>query len=136
MTLPNWCENKVRIWFDKVEDTEKFQEFVTGVDLWGNPSIFCFSKIMPPPDNEWDYDWCTENWGTKWELNADDIGYEGDEECLDYEFNTAWSPPEGIYNALYDWAEANAIDMHIQWFYNESGMEIAGYLRRGMPIFT
>lgn len=44
--------------------------------------------------------------------------------------------PEGIYNALYDWAEANAIDMHIQWFYNESGMEIAGYLRRGMPIFT
>ena len=133
--MPNWCENKVRIWFDKVEDTEKFQEFVTGVDLWGNPSIFCFSKIMPPPDNEWDYDWCTENWGTKWELNADDIGYEGDEECLDYEFNTAWSPPEGIYNALYDWAEANAIDMHIQWFYNESGMELAGYLRRGVRVF-
>ena len=43
--MPNWCENKVRIWFDKAEDTEKFQEFVTGVDLDGNPSVFCFNKI-------------------------------------------------------------------------------------------
>ena len=91
---------------------------------------------MPPPDNSWDYDWCTENWGTKSELSADTIEYEEGEFCLDYEFNTAWNPPEGIYNALYDWAEANAIDMHIQWCYNESGMEIAGYLKRGMPIFT
>ena len=133
--MPNWCENKVRVWFDVKGDAEKFQEFVTGEDLSGNLSILCFSKIMPPPDNEWDYDWCAENWGTKWELDAYEIEYEGDEFCLDYEFNTAWEPPEGIYNALYDWAEANDIRMNIQWFYNESGMEIAGYLKRGMPIF-
>lgn len=133
--MPNWCENKVRVWFDVKGDAEKFQEFVTGEDLRGNTCVFCFSKIMPPPDNEWDYDWCTDNWGTKWELDADEIEYEVDEFCLDYEFNTAWSPPEGIYNALYAWAEANDIGMNIQWFYNESGMEIAGYLKRGMPIF-
>jgi hypothetical protein len=39
-------------------------------------------------------------------------------------FNTAWSPPEDIYNALKEKFEG----MSISWFYDEPGMEIAGYL--------
>jgi hypothetical protein len=42
--------------------------------------------------NQGGYDWCVKNWGTKWgfcnvELVVDDDG------CLEYRFDTAWSPP-------------------------------------------
>ena len=41
------------------------------------------------------YDWCIENWGTKW--NACNAEWYGDEYI---DFDTAWSCPEGIYRKL------------------------------------
>jgi len=40
------------------------------------------------------YDWSVDNWGTKW--NA----YSEEEDEGERVFQTAWSPPEGIFNKL------------------------------------
>ena len=72
-------------------------------------------------DDRW-YDWRVQNWGTKWDCY--DLSIDEDEQELNLEFNTAWSPPEEICRALKDKFE----DADIQWFYDEPGMEFAGYL--------
>lgn len=47
------------------------------------------------------YDWAINNWGTKWgayEIEHVEIG----KDHIDIQFDTAWSPPEGILNKLMD----------------------------------
>ena len=74
-------------------------------------------------DDRW-YNWRVQNWGTKWDCY--DLTIESDDEHeVQFMFNTAWSPPEEICRALKDKYEADA---SIQWFYDEPGMEFAGYL--------
>ena len=74
-------------------------------------------------DDRW-YDWRLQNWDTKWD--AYDVQVEGgfDDDEITVEFNTAWSPPEAVCHALREqYPEAT-----VQWFYDEPGCEIAGYL--------
>ena len=75
-------------------------------------------------DDRW-YHWNIQNWGTKWDITADSVDMEQfDSECIEFEFSTAWSPPEEICFRLREmFAEVN-----ISWFYDEPGMEVAGYL--------
>ena len=68
------------------------------------------------------YDWANQHWGTKWNVNEPELEDDGYE--LTYHFDTAWSPPVPIYEAL---AEKYP-DAHISWFYDEPGMEFSGYL--------
>ena len=72
-------------------------------------------------DDRW-YHWCIDNWGTKWECSELDIEY-SDDEILELTFSTAWSPPEGIMNKL----KEDYPDLSFTCFYDEPGMEIAGY---------
>ena len=73
------------------------------------------------------YDWANENWGTKWDASNSDV-YISDlgngDYFAEYQFETPWSPPEGIYNALNE----RFPNVSISWFYREEGMQIAGYL--------
>ena len=62
------------------------------------------------------------NWGTKWDACDKSIDYE-DSEILALTFNTAWSPPEGIVERLRD----KYPELTFQCFYDEPGMESAGY---------
>ena len=73
-------------------------------------------------DDRW-YDWRIQNWDTKWDC-YDVYVVDDDPENLEIEFNTAWSPPEAICNALRE----QYPDVSISWFYDEPGCEIAGYL--------
>ena len=73
-------------------------------------------------DQRW-YDWRVQNWDTKWD--AYDVAVTDDDpECLEIEFNTAWSPPEAVCNKIRE----DFPDLAISWFYDEPGMEFAGYL--------
>ncbi len=76
-------------------------------------------------DDRW-YNWQVDNWGTKWDINPSDVEWNDDEEdyCIFY-FDTAWSPPEEIAAAL----KRKFDKVSIQWFYDEPGMEFAGYLQ-------
>jgi len=110
--MPNWCENIVRISGDK-EEIARFRRETDDMD---------FKKILPY-EGEWDYEWCCKNWGTKWEIDIEDKSIESGDGFVQYEFNTAWSPPEGIFRAI-----KNKYMLDVSWFYHEPLMEIAGYL--------
>ena len=130
--MPNWCENEVTITGDTENQIKEFKEYVTA-----GKCEFSLEAIVPMPENVKDtthnhlglnadpnwYDWSLEHWGTKWDTNDVQVVDE-DEESITYSFDTAWSPPEPICAALRD----KFPDLHISWFYRESGMEIAGYL--------
>ena len=73
-------------------------------------------------DDRW-YDWRLQNWDTKWDA-YDVVVTDDDPDCLEIEFNTAWSPPEAICHELRE----QYPDLSISWFYDEPGCEIAGYL--------
>jgi len=77
-------------------------------------------KLQYGTDN-W-YDWCTANWGTKWDIS--DVDVIEDDTSVKYFFDTAWSPPEGVYSALVE----KFPEVEISWFYREEGMQFAGYL--------
>ena len=81
-------------------------------------------------DTRW-YDWRLQNWDTKWDAGDVDIeeerwGADGNDELESFQanFNTAWSPPEGICIRLRELFP----NVSIQWFYDEPGCQIAGYL--------
>lgn len=56
--------------------------------------LFDFNKVVPqPPEVSW-YIWRTANWGTKW--NA----YEVTDAYTHFVFQTAWSTPDPVIQAL------------------------------------
>ena len=75
-------------------------------------------------DNNW-YDWCINNWGVKWDCADGTITEEFADLELTYTFDTPWGPPQEIY----DYLKARFPEIHIQWFWDEPGMEQAGYLK-------
>jgi len=147
--MPNWCSNEVQIDGSK-EDIAKFKEECF-TDHKGE-SVLDFSKILPEPDYDkpkkdgthndgvqtelhsvmpdW-WTWRNDNWGTKWNLvpthDGDLTAYltvEDGEDFIQLEFDTAWSPPNGIYEAITEKYQ----DLSINWFYREDGVQMAGWL--------
>jgi len=132
--------NRIEVYGDK-DQVKELKEFVDG------ETNFDFNKIVPIPKelidttaptrekdsfenrrlrklhgaDNW-YDWSNQNWGTKWNSYHDEVEYDG-EESLVYKFDTAWSPPEPVIHALRKKFE----DLSITAFYDEPGMQIAGY---------
>lgn len=49
-------------------------------------------------NNDW-YNWCVENWGTKWDA-CEPTTVCDEDDCLSFEFDTAWAPPRGFYAKL------------------------------------
>ncbi len=125
--MPNWCQNEIRV----CGDTEKVEEFMDFVK--SDEQDFDFEKIIPFPNGkEWDYDWCIENWDTKWNACRVEKDFDpkyGDE--VEYTFDTAWSPPENIFRVLKEKFKFNDKDseLYVSWFYREDGMEFSGYLQ-------
>jgi hypothetical protein len=72
------------------------------------------------------YDWANDNWGTKWDTACEEA-HINDWGGVEYKFDTAWGPPEGIYYALLELFPK----LEISWFYREDGMQVAGWLNNG-----
>lgn len=123
--MPNWCENDLKI----IGPKEEIQRFLDHVKT--DSSRFDFETIIPYPEefkkqdevavaweknkdrplnskrpkdgfNSGGYEWCVNNWGTKWNLvengfheiifdDWEDWG--GGEWERQLHFDTAWSPP-------------------------------------------
>ena len=144
--MPNWCENRVAISGDS-EDIKTFREAAF------KDGKFQFANLIPMPEElnitagslgkgtfeqvdleikqdqnikkygykDW-YDWSNAVWGTKWDIEAEDKN--NDDEFINLEFATAWGPPVGVYEYIKD----KFPSLDISWFYDEPGMEYAGYL--------
>ena len=151
--MPNWCRNRVTV-FGKEEDISKISEIFSDKksifdhikkspdwkrlpnekgefpklrqELNKDGSVFYETYDFPDGKNDdrW-YHWNIQNWGTKWDITADSVDMESyDSEQLEIEFSTAWSPPEPICKKLRQMFP----DLSFSWFYDEPGMEFAGYL--------
>ena len=73
-------------------------------------------------DDRW-YDWRNQHWGTKWEAYDKELEHV-DNDSFQVTFNTAWAPPEPIAERLKEIFP----DLYVQWFYDEPGMQVAGYI--------
>ena len=132
--MPNYCYNRVEI------NGEGAEEIANKIESEETP--FDFTKIFPEPDYDkieveptfekeegddfrmpkW-WDWRVQNWGTKWNSFDCEVTILEDDQ-VEYTFNTAWSPPEGV---IYKLRELYP-DVSITAFYDEPGMELAGYI--------
>ena len=148
--MPNWCYNRVTAYGneDKIEEVKKIFESKTPFnDIFPQPDwkntpnengelpkleqhkhpktgeVIWETYNFPDGTNDdrW-YSWCVDNWDTKWEASEVELDYE-DSEILRVEFNTAWSPPEGVMRKLRE----KFPDVSFSCFFDEPGMEAAGY---------
>lgn len=150
--MPNHCYNRVRVYSDNEQDVQTLYDiFENGTNPKNDLTVF--GQIIPEPnwkeipvggelpimsdelgmglrfestgnqDDRW-YDWRNANWGTKWDCYDLSIGEEDMPNGFEASFNTAWCPPEPVCHALKEKFEG----MCISWFYDEEGMEVAGYL--------
>ena len=115
-------ELKTTAWFDlsQLEKDLNFQnDYEKFVDARHNaqPHPFSLNSIVPQPANifrgnlgqkereqcelegrpNW-YDWNNNNWGTKWDVNAEFTEISDDE--IEYSFDSAWAPPVPVIRAL------------------------------------
>jgi hypothetical protein len=139
--MPNWCNNSVTVTHS---DPAKLQALVEAV----NAGRFCDFVIPTPKDlqitsgfsgdaeeqaalelkgqsnleeygfRDW-YDFQVSRWGTKWDVEAYDR-VEFDPAGVTFGFDSAWSPPIGVYEALVEQG------FSVTAFYYEPGMCFAG----------
>lgn len=121
--MPNWCLNKLTV---SHSDPAMVDRFVKAY----NAGKAC-SEFLPMPDDIGDgwYAWCGNNWGTKWDVGADE-GTEKEERYglkatvvgneANCSFDSAWSPPVGLYKKL----DELGYKVHASYF--EPGMAFCG----------
>ncbi len=142
--MPNWCNNFVQI---RHSDPAKLNELVESVrnDVFCGFALPCPQELKDTVAGhcgdgyaqdlnqakmalnvkyfgakDW-YDWCVNRWGTKWEVQA----YDKDTVLVDdglvaFGFDSAWSPPIGVYEALAE--QGFSVDA----MYYEPGMGFCG----------
>ena len=91
--MPNWCSITATI---SHNDPAKIAELVQTFSD-GNT----FEHFIPLPNNEWDYDFCVDHWGTKWEIHEPQFTLDGPT-MVDVAFATAWAPPVGVFHVMKD----------------------------------
>ena len=126
--MPNHVTNKIRI-----SATIGLQEFLEKIGSTSDEEhlIIDFRKIIPQPENlftdnlgskertqcelegrpTW-YDWQIEHWGTKWNAYSQSLDSQWDDgDCCELEihFDTAWSVPWPIIDAIREWPEVESI---------------------------
>ena len=73
------------------------------------------------------YDWCVENWGTKWNVEDDiDVNYDKNIDEYDISFQTAWSVPTGIVERYSELCE----DDEFYWEYEDEDCDGTHILRK------
>lgn len=90
--MPNYCNNELTITSD---NTGFLQDLMNELKQADGSEVDFLSKLVPftkETNYEWNYDWCVQNWGTKWDIF--DVNYASlDGNTLAVSFMTAWSPP-------------------------------------------
>lgn len=113
--MPNWCMNRAKFTNNK-ETIDKIAEAANGEGF--------FRTFVPA---EKDVFLQTEAWGTKWDLNREDITIEyADDSTIDLSFDTAWCPPINFYEKFRE-----KFGGEIQATFFEPGVDIIGEYNNG-----
>jgi hypothetical protein len=132
--MPNWCDNYVTIRATK----EKIDAIVEVLER-NDSEKGLLTHLCPEPNYDdptfkveptyasntnpefrmptW-WDWRVQNWGTKWDIEVRDWDKVSDTE-ITLSFDSAWSPPTGVYNHVAD-------EYDITAYYNEGGCGFCG----------
>jgi len=139
--MPNWCFNTLSVDGD-ASSIAKFRE-------WLNDEPLTLQKIKPMPAeledttsptpkgqeekaamltekygaSDW-YTWHINNWGTKWDIEANEEEGSSDETNIMFWFDSAWAPPT---NAI---AELGKLfpNLSLRLNYREDGCQFAGVM--------
>jgi len=112
--MPNWCSNHIEVRGNNQADVQRLADAF-------DAEQFC-NAVVPMPEDTLDwYNFCVQNWGTKWDINPheacdrhdDGLGFSGS-------FDSAWSPPIPIVEALTEQG------FEVVLRYHESGMAFVG----------
>jgi hypothetical protein len=144
--MPNWCNNSVEITHEDpamIERVRKafnegalLQEFIpVPEDLHIVAGSVPVAEEVAHKDKEeanrekhgyrnW-YDFCVNEWGTKWDVGADGNPAQDIPGGLMLGFDSAWAPPIEAYNKLVD------MGFKIRAMYYEGGMAYAGIYEDG-----
>jgi hypothetical protein len=121
--MPNWCYNYVTFF---CPNKEIYDKLITAMleDLW----FETFAPLGLDPEkykDGWDYKTAIEMWGTKWDPADFEILNKNDEVfMIDVSFDTAWSPPNGVYSKMYE-----NFGIEIVGYYYELGCEFFGWCK-------
>lgn len=146
--MPNWCSNGVRIRHTDpmkiklLKDAaleEKFCNFAipvpqslkdTTAGFSGDPVEQAANEAKEKANLEqygyknW-YDFCVDEWGTKWDVQFDSCEVSDDGLELEGSFESAWAPPIGVYDALVNEG------YEVEAYYYEPGMCFVGKYDNG-----
>jgi hypothetical protein len=116
--MPNWCDNTIKLSHPDTEKMKALAEFIKQEKK--ETGIFNFLRPIPKDQEENWYEWCVENWGTKWDIADYDSDYWEENNTVTLYGNTAWSPPVSLYEYLVEegW--------QIFAMYNEPGVGFCG----------
>jgi len=147
--MPNWCENRLRIIATTDAARALLPRLEAGFAEGEHGPNHAFEVIHPMPEAlrernapeqdpevaakfielfgaaDW-YDWSLNNWGTKW--RSENLGVEREGDTLTTEFQTAWSPPMGIYSRLRE------LGFDVLATFAEQGCDFAGFWRNGEEL--
>ena len=115
--MPNWCANTLTL---EHEDSEMIKR---AENAFAEGKFF--KEFVPPPQKEWDYNWCVENWGTKWDVGSSDGINVVQEHSIVLYFDSAWSPPIAAYRAMEE------LGFTVSAMYYEPGLCFAGIYQDG-----
>ena len=145
--MPNWCNNSVEIYHNDPKMIERvrtafngeglLQEFIPvpqalrdtvsgsmGEDKRAEHEAQQADNVEKHGYANW-YDFCVNEWGTKWDIGADGNPAQDIPGGLMLGFDSAWAPPCGAYEKLM------AMGFRITAMYYESGMAFAGVWDNG-----
>jgi len=117
--MPNWCENQVEVSHPRTKKMRRLIGYIKADKL-----LYSFA---PYPNGKWNYDWCVENWDTKWDIGDADI-FDRDTNFIEFSFSSAWSPPINIFFKMKDQG------YYVKARYAEPGMDYAGIWQDGDNI--
>ena len=149
--MPNWCNNSVEIYHDDPKMIERVRTAFNDGRLLAEfipipQSLKIVAGCVGDPDEQkkleedtarnkevhgygnW-YDYCVNEWGTKWDVGADGNPAQDIPGGLMLGFESAWAPPCAAYEKLTEQG------FRIRAMYFEPGMAFAGIWEDGIDDF-
>jgi hypothetical protein len=127
INIPNWCRNTLTIKLRDKKQKDNFIQLLSDLKYGEKKIKLDFNNYIPYPQkfkdmdkeaeehnkivgtlhykangfNSGGYEWCCENWGTKWNVGAVELVQDVSElGKIVIEFDTAWCPPGPIFIAM------------------------------------
>ena len=149
--MPNWCNNSVEIYHEDPAMIERVRTAFNDGRLLAEfipipQSLKIVAGCVGDPDEQkkleedtarnkevhgygnW-YDYCVNEWGTKWDVGADGNPAQDIPGGLMLGFESAWAPPCAAYDKLTEQG------FRIRAMYYEPGMAFAGIWEDGIDDF-